>query len=112
MLFFIFGHLIVMYRRKNRLNEVEIQLEDVELIMGKDFLRLPVFLNSAFCTKCSGQTSVENFKIYLDDANDIIFDGTCVTCKNNVSRYIETGISGSTEEVARHIRSILLGKIG
>jgi hypothetical protein len=95
-----------MYRRKNRQNEIKITLEDVELIMGKEYTRLNIFLNSAFCASCSGTVSVINYQIYLDDVHDIIFDGVCGQCHSPVSRYIETGISQASENIARHIRMI------
>lgn len=96
------------FRRKNRQNEVEIQLEDVELVMGRDYARLHIFLNSVFCTQCSNQTSIEDYRIFLDDTHDLIFEGHCVACKNGVSRYIETGESFSTAGVAWHIREVKL----
>jgi hypothetical protein len=97
-----------MYRRENRQNEIEIFMEDVELIMGNDYGKLPVFLQSAFCAKCSGSVTIMNYKIYLDDRQDIIFEGICSTCKGPVSRYIETGGSPATENIARHIRAVKL----
>lgn len=95
-----------MNRRKNRQNEIEISLEDVELIMGKNFQKLHIFLESAFCIECSGQTAVVDYVIYLDDVNDLIFEGYCLKCKAPVSRYIETGGSPSAAEFAGHIREV------
>ncbi len=96
----------MVFRRKNRQNEIEIQPEDVELIMGKNYPSLQSILKSVFCAQCSDQTAIENYKIYLDDTNDIIFDGHCSRCKGSVSRYVETGESSSSSEVAMHIRAI------
>ena len=95
-----------MYRRKNRQNEIEIQLEDVEIIMGNDFPRLPYFLSTVFCDNCSGQTTIKDYTIFLDDTYDIIFDGRCDVCRSSVSRYIETGEGKSTAEAAKHIRIV------
>lgn len=96
----------MMFRRKNRQNEIQIQLEDVEIIMGKDYARLPFFLSTVFCETCSGQTKIDDYTIFVDDTNDLIFDGKCVMCNTSVARYIETGESKSTAEAARHIRHI------
>lgn len=96
----------MLFRRKNRQNEIEIQMEDVELIMGRNFQLLESILKSVFCERCSGQTKIEDFKILLDDTNDIIFDGRCATCKNEVSRYVETGESTASSDMATHIRSV------
>jgi hypothetical protein len=107
MLLLIFDETLVMvFRRKNRQNEIEIQMEDVELIMGKNFPLLETFLRSVFCEKCSDQTKIENFRIFLDDTNDIIFDGSCATCKNAVARYVETGESTTSSDIATHIRAV------
>lgn len=95
-----------MYKRKNRQNEIPISIEDVELILGKNFKLLDIFLNSTFCKTCDGQTLITEYKIYLDDVCDIIFDGKCSLCHDNVSRYVETGVSLSSLEMARHIRMI------
>ena len=95
-----------MYRRKNRQNEIPVELEDVEIILDKEFPGIHVFLNSAFCEACSGQTTVEAYTIFLDDVNDLIFEGRCSKCKAPVARYVETGESRSAVEAARHIRIV------
>lgn len=95
-----------MYRRKNRQNEIEIQLEDVELILSENYPSLDFFLSNVYCAQCQNSTDVKDLKMYLDDSNDIILDGLCINCKNPVSRYIETGESVSSAEVARHIRAV------
>ena len=96
----------MLFRRKNRQNEIEIQMEDVELIMGRNFPLLKSILKSVFCERCSGQTKIEDFRILLDDTNDIIFDGRCTACKSEVSRYVETGESTASSNMAIHIRSV------
>lgn len=96
----------MMYRRRNRQNEISVDLEDVEIILDKEFPSLNVFLDSTFCQSCSGQTSIENYTIYLDDVNDLIFDGYCTKCKGPVARYVETGESRVAAGAARHIRTI------
>lgn len=95
-----------MERRKNRQYEIPIQLEDVQLILGKEYAKLNMFLGSVFCETCSGMTVIEAYKIFLDDNHDIIFEGGCSKCKQPVSRYIETGVASPTMEIAKHIRMI------
>jgi hypothetical protein len=95
-----------MYRRKNRQNEIEIQLEDVELILSENYPSLDFFLSSVYCAQCQNSTEVKDLRIYLDDSNDIILDGSCINCKQPVSRYIETGESVSSAEAAKHIRAV------
>lgn len=81
-------------------------MEDVEIILGKQFQKLSAFLDSVFCAHCSGMTTIVDFRIFLDDNHDVIFDGACIRCKHPVSRYIETGVLPPTEHIARHIRMI------
>lgn len=95
-----------MYRRKNRQNEIEIQLEDVELILSENYPTLDFFLSNVYCARCQNSTDVKDLKIFLDDSNDIILDGSCINCKQPVSRYIETGESAISADIAKHIRAI------
>jgi hypothetical protein len=81
-------------------------MEDVQLILGGQFSSLQTFLKSAYCAKCEDQTRIEKFRIFLDDTNDIIFDGYCCKCGSAVSRYIETGESSGSSEIAMHIRTV------
>ncbi len=95
-----------MQKRPNRQNEILIDLDDVRLIMNESYPDLDVFLNNVFCPHCSGNTTICDYRIYLDDSNDIIFDGSCNRCYTSVSRYIETGGGRSSAEAAQHIRAI------
>jgi hypothetical protein len=100
---------MVMKARKREPEEIEIHLEDVEIIMGEHIIHLDRLLNSGiYCSNCqNGYTgAIENYKIYLNTLDDIIFVGECTKCKNRVARYIETGETKSNAEIARHIRTI------
>lgn len=95
--------------RKRESGEIEIQMEDVEIIMGEHFIHIDKLLNRGiYCIHCqNGYTgAMENYKIYLNKLDDIIFAGQCTKCKNEVARYIETGETKSKAEIARHIRTI------
>ena len=100
-----------MFTRPNRQNEIEIQLPDVELILGQEYPSLNEFLTSSFCRVCDGNSTVTKFKIFLDDTNDIIFEGECSKCCYPVARYIETGESRKSTEAAHHIRAIMKLKL-
>ena len=95
-------------QRKREPGDIEIHIEDVEIIMGEDFRHLNRVLNSIYCSHCKNSYSgtIENYKIYLNKLDDIIFVGDCTKCKNSVARYLETGETTSKSEVARHIRKI------
>ena len=87
--------------------DIEIDIEDVEIIMGTNFKHLSIFLDSTFCGTCEKHsTTIESNKILLTKLDDIVFHGQCIWCKNPVARYVETGERKSSAEVARHIRSI------
>lgn len=94
--------------RKKQPGEIEIHIEDVEIIMGDDFIHLDRLLNNVYCSHCknSYNGTIENYKIYLNKLDDIIFVGQCTECKERVARYIETGETISKAEIARHVRTI------
>lgn len=95
--------------RKREPGEIEIDMEDVEIIMGNDITHLDKILNNGiYCRECENSYTgaIENYKIYLNKLDDIIFRGQCTKCKNRVGRYIETGETKLKAEIARHIRAI------
>lgn len=94
--------------RKKQPGEIEIHIEDVEIIMGDDFKHLDRLLDSVYCSFCKNgyKETIENYTIYLNRLDDIIFVGQCVKCKNRVARYVETGEAISKAEIARHIRTV------
>lgn len=90
---------------------IEINLEDIELIMGDSFSFFPTILNNCFCAKCENhQTSIINYKAFLNNLQDISLKGECKRCGQQVGRYIETGESKESAEAANHIRKIKEGK--
>jgi L-rhamnose mutarotase len=93
--------------RMKKPDEVEIDIEDVELIMDNDFSKLHIYLDSAYCGICEKHsTTIEDYTIYLNNLNDLIFQGKCIRCKNPVVRYIETGEDEEKAKIAKHIRAI------
>jgi len=93
--------------RKKRPDEIEIDIEDVKIIMGDEFDELHLCLETTFCGECPDHnTTIENFKIYLDKLNDLVFVGQCFKCKGPVTRVVETGETKDTADVARHIKMI------
>ncbi|MEX2594961.1 MAG: hypothetical protein WD426_19515 [Anditalea sp.] len=97
--------------KKEDLDTIEITLEDIELIMGDRFSFFPEILDSCFCVNCeSHQTSIINYKAYLNNLQDIILEGQCVKCGRPVGRYMETGENKESVETAKHIRNIKKSK--
>jgi hypothetical protein len=88
--------------------DIKIDLEDVQLIMGKDFYRFGGLVDNVFCGKCTEHvTTVVNYEIYLDDLNDIVLKGKCKRCDKPVARVIETGENKDEADVAKHIKMVI-----
>ncbi|MEX2594967.1 MAG: hypothetical protein WD426_19545 [Anditalea sp.] len=97
--------------KKEDLNTIEITLEDIGLIMGDRFSFFPEILDSCFCANCEKhQTSITNYKAYLNNLQDITLEGHCVKCGHPVGRNIETGENKESVETAKHIRHIKKSK--
>ena len=91
--------------KRKYLDTIEISLEDIELIMGDSFTFFPQLLDNCFCTKCEDhQTTIINYRAYLNNLQDIYLQGECAKCGQAVGRYIETGESKESVEAANHIR--------
>ncbi len=88
--------------------QIKIALEDVELIMGADFLYFDSILQNVYCFNCPDHmTTIVNYKIYLNNLEDIQLKGECKTCGGPVGRYVETGENPDNEEMAKHIREVI-----
>lgn len=97
--------------KKEDLNTIKITLEDIELIMGDRFSFFTEILDNCFCANCEKhQTSITNYKAYLNNLQDLILKGECIKCGGPVGRYIETGENKESVETAKHIRSIKKSK--
>ena len=93
--------------RKKRPDEIKVDIEDVEIIMGDEFAKLHLCLETTFCGECRPHnTTIENYKIYLDKLDDLVFVGKCIKCKGTVVRVVETGETKDKAEIARHIKMI------
>ena len=71
-----------------------------------DFL-VDKILHNCLCHTCKTQTTIVEFKIVVNDLNDIILKGHCATCGDTVNRYTETG---ENEDYVRRIKEILKGR--
>lgn len=93
-------------RRKEK-PEIEIDLDDIKVIMGNDFVHFQSVVENCFCSQCSeSNTTIVNYKAYLNDLDDIVLRGKCITCGSPVGRYIETGEQLDAAKRADQIRSI------
>lgn len=91
-----------------RKGEIEIEPEDIRMIMQDDYAYFPKIVESCFCRHCKRYTTtITNYKAFLNKLEDIILRGECLRCGRPVAKYIETGESKKSAEVARHIRYII-----
>lgn len=89
--------------------EIEIQLDDVELIMGKHFKKgFKKITENIFCNNCTEPQMIKMIiqKIWLNPIGDIILEGQCPECTNPVRRYIETGSILECYDQAMAIREL------
>jgi hypothetical protein len=95
-----------MFPRQNRQNEIKIDMDDVDMIMGDNYGQIDKFLTSSFCRGCRSQTTIVRYTPFLDDVNDVILEGECIKCGSPIARYIETGASRKSASMAKHIRNV------
>ncbi len=86
--------------------EIEISEEDLKIIHGNDYeLFRQKIIPNCYCVKCNShyQSTIVNYKIFLNDLNDIILKGFCEICGRPVNRYVETG---EVEEYKERINKV------
>lgn len=74
--------------------QIKISKEDLRNIYGDGFQSFKEkIIPNCWCGKCnpSFPSTIINYKIFLNDLNDIILEGSCAKCKSSVNRYLETG---------------------
>jgi hypothetical protein len=85
--------------------ELPLTLQQLKTIYGEDwYLFIKEIIPNCFCSTCLGVVSIVNYKIFVNNLNDIILRGHCAVCGNPVNRYIETG---EDEEYVIKIKKIL-----
>ena len=92
---------------KQKPDQIEVNIDDVKIILGTEFDKLHLFLETTFCGECAeSNTTIENYRIYVDRLDDLIFVGQCYRCKGQAVRVVEVGETEETAEVVRHIKMI------
>ena len=85
--------------------ELPLTLPDLKIIWAEDWdFLVDKILPNCLCHTCKTQTTIVEFKIVVNDLNDIILKGHCAVCGDTVNRYTETG---ENEEYVRRIKKIL-----
>lgn len=94
---------------RKRQKTIPISMDDVRLIMGREFANLHIYLESTFCVRCSDQANtLLNPTAKVNDLEDILFDGVCSNCGGRVGRYVETGENKEMAARARDLRARLM----
>lgn len=89
-----------MNRREDKIEISEARLKG---IFGDEWVRSEEkILNNVYCSHCKSNynSTIVNYKIFINDLNDVIFEGFCKKCGHGVARYAETG------ENPRHTKRI------
>lgn len=91
---------------EHKIDPADIELNDWEfrLVMGDSWDDQHIYLNSIFCSCGAPEKTLIDFKVYLNDLNDLVLRGLCSGCNTIASRYIETGENPETSTVADRIR--------
>ena len=85
--------------------EHPITLPQLKTIFGNDWdFFVEKIIPNCFCQNCTEVVTIVDFKIVVNDLNDVILRGKCAVCGGPVNRYSETG---EDEACLRRIREIL-----
>lgn len=94
------------YKRK----DIEITQKELESVLKDEWKFFKTkLLNNCLCHTCdsNGNSTIVDYKIYINYLNDTIFKGVCKKCKNPIGRYTETG---EDEKISNRIDKLILSK--
>ncbi len=76
---------------KNK-TEKEITKEQLREILGEEWENYQKIFNNCCCSKCDNgySSTIVDYRIFINDLNDIILRGKCAKCGNLMNRYAET----------------------
>ncbi len=95
-----------MKRKEHIIDPKDIELNpwEFQLVMGEAWENRNIFIDNIFCDCESPNKQLVDFKVYLNDINDIILKGKCSGCRTIAARYIETGENKNSTAAAERIR--------
>ena len=91
-------------------SKIEITESNLRGILGDDFSDFEKnIINNVYCGNCNPpyDSTIINYRIFVNDLNDIILEGFCKKCKHPVARYVETGEVAKYQERIAKIKKIL-----
>lgn len=84
--------------------EFPLTLEQLKTVWGEDWdLFEEDIIPNCFCHTCKDVVTIVDFKIAVNDLNDVILTGSCAVCGSPISRYSETG---EDEDYVRRIKRL------
>lgn len=88
-----------------KLKTISITIEDVSFIFNDNPEDFYFLTKNCFCVQCENkyQSTITNYKIFLNELYDIELEGSCLDCGHRMGRYIETGENKKTAKNAESI---------
>jgi hypothetical protein len=77
----------------NKKTEIKISQQDLKFILGENYQSFTEkIVHNVFCT-CGDTltTTVVDYKIFVNQLDDIVLRGLCKDCRQPVTRYMQTG---------------------
>lgn len=85
----------------------ELTTAKLQNILGKDLKDFEQkIIPRCYCANCKSnyQSTITNYKIFLNNLDDIILKGFCKNCGHSMSRYLETGDVLKYQKIIRKIK--------
>lgn len=97
-----------MKRKEHIIDPTDVELNQWEfrLIMGESWQDRDLFIDNIFCDCSSPEKKLIDFKIYLNDLNDLVLRGKCSSCNTIAARYLETGENEESNKAAERIKKM------
>jgi hypothetical protein len=73
-------------------SKVEITESDLKIILGNEFSEFAKkIISNVYCGNCGPpyNSTITNYRIFLNELDDIILEGFCKKCKQPAARYVE-----------------------
>lgn len=97
-----------MKRKEHIVYPTDIELNDWEfrLVMGESWKNLNLIIENIFCDCKTPGKKLIDYKVYLNDLNDLILRGKCSGCETIAARYLETGENRENYNAAERIKKM------
>ena len=88
-----------------KIKSITITVDDVAFIFNNKLTEFDFITTKCFCRQCKDDynSTITNYKIFLNHLYDIELNGFCQQCNQVMARYIETGEDPATAKNAEAI---------